>query len=112
MATTTDYREVRSGRIQILTASGSTYDIDLDRQELVRIRNPHQPTDPESIESAALRRDGTPIKVLQIVRLEVGRRAEFILEPSGNPRKTNATWRSTTTVLAVEELASDPTDAT
>ena len=112
MATTSNYREVCSGRIQILTASGSTYDIDLDRQELVRIRNPHQPTDPESIESAALRRDGTPLKVLQIVRLEVGRRADFILEPLGNPRNTNATWRSTTTVLAIEELASDSTDVT
>ena len=112
MAAITDYRDVRSGRIRVLTASGSTYDIDLDPQELVRVRNPHQPTDPESIESAALRRDGTPIRVLQILRLEVGRRAEFILEPLGNPRDTVATRRSTTTVLAIEEVASRPTDVT
>lgn len=101
-----------TGQLVVVTESGSRYLIDLDLQRLCRKPRTETPVDVD-VDSVDLRRDHEWIHILMIERLEVGERAEFVLEPLGNPRSTIFTRRSTTPVVSIqrqEAVATAPSE--
>lgn len=90
-----------TGQLVVATESGSKYLIDIDRQRLCRMPR-MEPAAEAGIDSVDLRRDFEWIHILLIDRLEEGARAEFVLEPLGDPRSTVYTRRSTTPVVSIE----------
>jgi hypothetical protein len=92
------------GYLQVLTASGALYVVDLGLMLLKRLRT--DTSDPQV--TARLRRDGDALKILRIKELTVGRDAVFDLEPLGDPRLTTHTTRTTTPVLAIAHSLDNP----
>lgn len=96
----------RKGQVIVTTKSGSRYFIDLDLMLLQRIQANQETDRVGEAQSVALRRDGQRLKILRLYRLEVGSRAEFDLEPLGDPSFVAFTRRSTTEVISIEALPS------
>jgi hypothetical protein len=89
-------------RLRVTTESGTVYEIDTRSEYLRRIPGTEEPDDPEVPLAARLRRDGTQIKLLRIVVLEVGRPGVFDLAPL-RPDAT-FTRRTTTYVTSIEQF--------
>jgi hypothetical protein len=88
--------------LRVTTESGTVYEIDTRSEYLRRIPGTEEPDDPEVPLAARLRRDGTQIKLLRIIALEVGRRGVFDLAPL---RPDAAfTRRTTTYVTSIEQF--------
>jgi hypothetical protein len=95
--------EPADGRIGILTLSGTTYQLDIDRMELRRYAGRLAQSD-ATVPANDLRRDTETIKVLRIAQLRLGLPAIFDMEPLGDPRYTVATTRTTSRVLLILRL--------
>lgn len=95
----------KSGRFEVITEA-SRYHLDLDRELLRRIRGTVKPS-PEVAFPAKLRdHDRGWVRLLRIVRLEVGKPAVFDIESLGGP-DVAYTRRSTTWVVAIRQLGED-----
>jgi hypothetical protein len=97
-----------NGRVRITTKSGSTYEIDFDSMYLRRIRGTTPSPDPDALPASHLRRDGETLKILRVIRLRVGRRAVFDVQPLGDPRIVAFTRRTTTNVETIERIGTEP----
>lgn len=95
-------------RLLILTESGTQYLVDLRASYLVRLPHPRNSDDPDRPPSVPLRRDESPLKVLEILQLEIGKPALFRVEALGDPARVAFTTRRTTTVLLILPLADPP----
>jgi hypothetical protein len=98
-----------TGRILVLTESGSRYEIDLDLGLLYRIRGSEQPLDPEVAYPSKLRDHGRTVKILRVISLSVGERAVFDIQSLGGP-SVAFTRRTTTTVREIRTVPPDPED--
>ncbi|WP_125572994.1 hypothetical protein [Levilactobacillus huananensis] len=67
----------QTGRYQVTTATGSRYEIVLNGADKTVVRWP------QSAEGK-LRRDEQPIKILELVRVQVGQSAQLLLAPLGS----------------------------
>jgi len=87
----------------MFTASGTIYELDF--VELTMRRLPVERAHCSAGEAGAhsLRRDGELLRIVEIVHVQLGDRAIFLLEPLGQP-PTNVTRRSTTRVIVFERL--------
>ncbi|QNE35877.1 hypothetical protein [Leifsonia shinshuensis] len=92
-----------TGRYEVLTESGSRYVLDLDFELLTRIRGTEQPDDPEVAFPARLRDEGRTVRLLRVVRLEVGAPAVIDIESLGGPAVA-FTRRMTTQVVSIRAL--------
>jgi hypothetical protein len=96
-----------TGRILVLTESGSRYEIDLDLGLLYRIRGSEQPLDPEVSYPSKLRDHGRTVKILRVLSLAVGERAVFDIQSLGGPLAAY-TRRTTTIVREIRPVQPDP----
>lgn len=95
----------KRGRWEVVTEA-SRYHLDLDRELLRRFRGTVKPG-PEVAFPAKLRdHDRGWVRLLRVVRLEVGRPAVFDIESLGGP-EIAYTRRSTTWVVSIRELGED-----
>lgn len=77
--------------IRFKTETGSTYEVDNDNLMMRRLTPTHE-----------LRRDGEWIKLLEPLPMPVlGREAVFALEPLGDPKITDVTFRRTSYVTVI-----------
>ncbi|MFF1632631.1 hypothetical protein [Leifsonia sp. NPDC058248] len=90
-----------SRAIEVYTASGTIYQIDLATMFLTRMPGLLPPQEADFPEPSDLRRDYKPIKILSIQQLEVGRPAIFRLEPLGDPKRVAFTTRTTTVIVMI-----------
>jgi hypothetical protein len=97
--------EPTGGRIGILTFSGTTYEVDIDRMELRRYAGQLAQSH-ATVPANRLRRDSETIKILRIAQLALGQPAIFNMEPLGDQRYTVATTRTTSGVLLILRLTS------
>ena len=95
-------------RLLVLTESGTQYVVDLHASYLVRLPRSNDSDDPDRPPSVRLRRDECPLKILEIVQLEIGKPALFRVEALGDPARVAFTTRRTTTVLLILPLADPP----
>lgn len=94
-----------SGRVEVLTESGSRYILDLDLELLTRVRGTEQPIDPEVSFPSKLRdHDRGAVRLLRVVRLRVGERAVFDIQSLSDNPDVAYTRRTTTYVLEVRRL--------
>jgi hypothetical protein len=99
--------EPTEGRIGLLTLSGTIYEVDLSRMALRR--HPGQLAQSHAtLRANQLRRDGETLKIIRLARLQLGKPAIFVMEPLGAPGVTVATTRTTTPVLLILKLTSEP----
>ncbi|WP_018771412.1 hypothetical protein [Arthrobacter sp. 162MFSha1.1] len=88
------------------TSSGTLYRIDLDSRCLVRLKSDQAPTqDYADLAVSDLRRDGDEIPLLAVVQLEIGERGHLFLDIRGDGV---ATFRDTTPVISIQQLADRP----
>lgn len=96
----------KRGRWEVITEA-SKYHLDLDRELLRRIRGTVKPANPEVGFPTKLRdHDRGWVRLLRIVRLEVGRPAVFDIESLGGP-EIAYTRRTTTWVVSIRQLGDD-----
>jgi hypothetical protein len=92
-----------TGSYAVRTGSGTLYAIHLDPpREVVRLAKDRNPTPPsDQLPAAELRRDSEAIKLLNIIKMQVGRRGLMLLDVrlDGIP-----TLRGTTEVLSISRL--------
>lgn len=105
MSTVTDrHSDVPDGlpstRVVVRTESGAVYRVDFEAWRLARVPGTVSSPDPEVAPSAHLRRDGQWLRILRVLRLEVGARAAFDVEPLG-AINTLLTRRVTTIVESI-----------
>ncbi|WP_157054401.1 hypothetical protein [Levilactobacillus paucivorans] len=81
-----------AGRYQFTTATGSQYEIVLDGANKTLVRRPRTP-------EGKLRRDNQPIKILDLVNVQVSQSAQILLEPLGS---SDHTLRITSRVAAID----------
>jgi hypothetical protein len=96
----------KRGRWEVITEA-SKYHLDLDRELLRRIRGTVRLANPEVGFPTKLRdHDRGWVRLLRIVRLEVGKPAVFDIESLGGP-DVAYTRRSTTWVVSIRRLGED-----
>jgi len=88
------------GRYSVVTASDSTYVLDISPGSSSLIRSPRCHAVGE-LEAVPLRRDGETVPLLGIIQLQLGRRASFRIDVRSDGIETT---RTTTTVRAIERL--------
>lgn len=94
-----------SGRIEVLTESGSRYILDLDLELLTRVRGTVQPADPEVGFPSKLRdHDRGAVRLLRVVHLHVGERAVLDIQSLSENPDVAYTRRTTTDVLEIRQL--------
>ncbi|MBG6212677.1 hypothetical protein [Cryobacterium sp. CAN_C2] len=86
-----------SGLYLVHTESGSTYSIDLDRQELCRMSTPDDPA-----RVHGLRRDGSTVTLLDVLECTVGRPMHLLIDLA--VPGVLATTRRTTPVTGIERV--------
>ncbi|QNE35368.1 hypothetical protein [Leifsonia shinshuensis] len=84
--------------LEVVTEAGSRYVIDTIDWTLQRVRGRDDQEDPEVAPASTLRRDGETLRLLRVIRLEVGRPAVFDVEPL----RPDALWTRRTTTFLVE----------
>ena len=91
-----------TGRYEIITEA-SRYVLDLDLELLTRHRGTEKPANPEVAFPARLRDQGRTVRLLRVVRLELGKPAIFDIESLGGP-EVAFTRRTTTFVCQIRKL--------
>ena len=100
----------RTGRWEVLTESGSRYVLDLDLELLTRIRGTEQPDDPDVLFPVKLRdHSRSAVRLLRILKLEVGSRAVFDIESLSDDPDVAFTRRRTTFVREIRPLPDNGT---
>ena len=75
----------QTGMGRIITASGTVYELDFEEGTLRRLPIEGSSSEEGAVESVPLRRDGEVLRIIEIVQLQLGQRATFLLEPLGPP---------------------------
>lgn len=95
------------GAFRIRSATGSLYLLDLTASTLTRFVAAVEPAvDHLDVGMICLRRDGQALPVQQIIRLEVGQPALFLLQVRTNEPEV-PTLRATSRVVEIRRLAED-----
>lgn len=92
----------QTGVGRMITASRTIYELNFAERTLRRLPLAESP-ELAGVDSVPLRRDGEALRVIEIIQLQLGHRATFLLEPLGPP-PVILTRRSTTPVIAFERL--------
>jgi len=93
----------QAGFGRMFTASGTIYELDFVERTMRRLPVETAHCSAGETDAYSLRRDGGFLRIIEIVHLQLGDRAIFLLEPLGPP-PTNVTQRSTTPVIVFERL--------
>lgn len=97
-----------TGRLEVVTQSGSRYLLDLEFELLTRIRGTEQPADPKVGFPAKFRdHERGAVRLLRVVRLAVGEPAVFDIESLSTNPAVAFTRRTTTCVTDIHQLESD-----
>ncbi|MFD1211118.1 hypothetical protein ACFQ36_03550 [Arthrobacter sp. GCM10027362] len=95
-----------TGSYLIRTASGTAYLVDLTSPDrtVTRLKQefPGVPDEEGDFPVSALRRDGEPIPLIQVIHLVVGCRGDYLLDLIQDGR--TLTRRTTTPIVSIEEL--------
>lgn len=91
-----------TGRYEVITEA-SRYVLDLELELLTRFRGTVMPDNPEVAYPARLRDEGRTVRLLRVVRLEVGECGIFHIESLGGP-DVAYTRRRTTEIREIRRL--------
>ena len=96
---------ITTGSYDIVTASGTSYRLDLDQKTATRHRLATAPVD--DFESAELRKDGAILVLVRILRCEVGHGLNLILDNVDDYDGYGGTLRRGTAVVSITEAENE-----